>query len=317
MGKRPADDARNSPIWLRQELIDQGFNDRAIALLRREGIFERPRRGAYVDGAAWRSVDAPGRHALTARAVLRQAKAEIVLSHVSALDEYDAPTWGVDLSVVHVTRKDGRAGRKERGIQQHCGRLLPDDVVTRNGVPVTSAARLALDITTVVETEAGLAIVNHLLNSRLTSKEALEARYASMDHWPHTLRTDVVLRLADPRIESVGESRVDYMFFSQHLPRPIPQYEIRDRSGRVVARVDFAWPEHGVFLEFDGKIKYERFLREGESASDAVVREKRREEMICELTGWRCIRITWADLSTPALTAQRIRNLLFPADKAA
>ena len=317
MEKRQADDPRNSPIWLRQELIDQGFNDRAIAQHRKQGILVRPRRGAYVDGAAWRSLDEAGQHALTARAVLLQAKAEVVLSHVSALDEYDAPTWGVDLSVVHVTRKDGKAGRKERGIQQHCGLLLPEDVVMRNGVPVTSATRLALDVTTVVGAEVGLGIVNHLLHQGLTSKESLELRYASMDHWPHTLRTDLVLRLADPRIESLGESRTDHLCFVQHLPRPIPQCEIRDRAGNVVARVDFAWPEHGVFMEFDGKVKYERFLRKGESASDAVVREKRREEMICELTGWRCIRLTWADLYTPELTAQRIRNLLFPVGKVA
>jgi hypothetical protein len=270
-----------------------------------------------VAGTVWRSLDAAGQHAVTARAVLRQAKAEVVLSHVSALIEYDAPTWGVDLSVVHVTREDGKAGRKERGIQQHCGRLLPDDVVNRNGVRMTSATRLALDMTTISGTEVALGIMNHLLHEGLTSVEALEERYASMDQWPHTLATDMVLRLADERIESLGESRTLHLCFQQQVPRPVPQYEIRDRWGRVVARVDFAWPEHGVFLEFDGKVKYERFLREGESASDAVIREKRREEMICELTGWRCIRLSWADLYTPELTARRIRELLFPVGKAA
>jgi hypothetical protein len=317
METTPEDDPRNTPIWLRHELIEQGFHDRAIAQQRRQGILARPRRGAYVDGAVWRSLDEPGQHAVTARAVLRQAKTEVVLSHVSALVEYGAPTWGVDLSVVHVTRDDGKAGRKERGIQQHCGRLLPADVVKRNGVRVTSAARLALDMTTLVSTEVALGIMNYLLHEELTSVEDLEIRYASMDQWPYTLATDLVLRLADGRIESLGESRTVHLCFQQQLPRPVPQYEIRDRSGRVVARVDFAWPEHGVFLEFDGKVKYERYLREGESASDAVVREKRREEMIRELTGWRCIRITWADLYTPELTARRIREALFPVDKAA
>jgi hypothetical protein len=64
-------------------------------------------------------------------------------------------------------------------------------------------------------------------------------------------------------------------------------------------------------------VKYERLLREGERASDVVVREKRREEMICAITGWRCIRIVWADLFTPELTARRIRDFLFPPVKAA
>lgn len=80
----------------------------------------------------------------------------------------------------------------------------------------------------------------------------------------------------------------------------------------MIARVDFAWPELGVFMEFDGRVKYEKFLREGESVTDAVLREKRREQLICELTGWRCIRIVWADLYTPELTAARIRSLFRP-----
>lgn len=42
---------------------------------------------------------------------------------------------------------------------------------------------------------------------------------------------------------------------------------------------------------------------------DCVLREKQRESRICELTGWRCIRIVWADLYKPADTAARIRNL--------
>jgi len=122
-----------------------------------------------------------------------------------------------------------------------------------------------------------------------------------------------LLRLADGRIESVGESRTLWCCFQQHLPMPEPQYKIRDRSGRVVARVDFAWPKYGVFLEFDGKVKYEKFLKEGERASDVVIREKRREELICRLTGWRCIRVTWADLDNRRKLAARIREYLYPA----
>ena len=45
--------------------------------------------------------------------------------------------------------------------------------------------------------------------------------------------------------------------------------------------MDFAWPEFGVFLEFDGKEKYTKYLKEGESVVDAVLREKKREELIC------------------------------------
>jgi len=62
-----------------------------------------------------------------------------------------------------------------------------------------------------------------------------------------------------------------------------------------------------VWLEFDGREKYLRFRRDGETIADAVLREKRREERVRELTGWICVRITWADLADPRRVAARIR----------
>lgn len=131
-----------------------------------------------------------------------------------------------------------------------------------------------------------------------------------MRYDPNTATAPIVLGLADGRCESAGESLTLHLAWRQHLPRPDLQVLIRDRSGRVVARVDFAWPALGVFLEFDGKEKYRRFRRPGETIEDAVLREKRREELICGLTGWRCIRLVWADLHHPERTAARIAATL-------
>jgi len=123
----------------------------------------------------------------------------------------------------------------------------------------------------------------------------------------HGVATDVVdlvgqvkrgMRQTDPASESVGETRARYLVWSQGLPAPEVNYPICDEYGREVARVDLAWPAYGVFLEFDGKVKYERLLRPGESAADVVFREKQREDMICRLTGWRCIRLIWAELDS-------------------
>ena len=57
-------------------------------------------------------------------------------------------------------------------------------------------------------------------------------------------------------------------------------------------------------------MKYGRYLRPGELPGDAVFREKRREDAICELLGWRMIRFVWADLSRPAETAARLSRML-------
>jgi hypothetical protein len=310
---RPAGDPRNAPVYLRKTLLAQGHNDRSIARLVAGGVLVRVRHGAYADKEPYDRLDAAGRHGLRARAVTQQAKTRVVLSHVSGLPEYDAPTWGIDLDDVHVTRTDGKAGRHEAGVHQHCGEILADDVLECHGLRVMSPTRLSLEATTVAGVEAGLVIVNHFLHCGATTKEQLMERYALMEHWPNTLRTGLVLQWADPRIESVGESRTLHLILRNGLPKPEPQFAITDASGREVARVDFAWPKLGVFLEFDGMVKYEKLLRPGERASTVVVAEKKRESLICRLTGWRCIRITWADLSQPDATVAFIRAELFPS----
>ena len=309
----PRTDPRRGRIWLRRDLLHEGYDDRAIVARVRSGELVRIRHGAYTEAETWKALDVGGRHALVARPVAAQAKTDVVLSHTSSLclDE-DAPTWGLCLDLVHVTRVDGRTGRSAAGVAQHRGVILPGDVVERDGVPAMGPTRAALEVTTVAGVEASMSVVSYLLHTRQTTAAALQTRYELIKQWPDTLTTDVVLRLSDARFESVAECRVFYLCFRERLPMPVPQYEIKDERGRVVARVDFAWPELGVFLEFDGKVKYERLLRPGQRASDVVVAEKAREELICRLTGWRCVRLVWADLDRPAQTAAMIGRALHP-----
>jgi hypothetical protein len=245
-----------------------------------------------------------------AQAVVRQAKTSVVPSHVSALPFHGAPMWGMSLDDVHIARRDARAGRSEAGVRQHHGRILDGDIVVRHGIDVMSATRTALDITTCCGSEVSLVVMNDLLHRGLTTLGDLRSRYTPMTHDPNTLKTDLVLRLADPRLESVGESRTFWMMYQHGVPAPEPQFKVLDVFGRLVARLDFAWPELKVWLEFDGREKYVKFLNEGESVVDVVLREKKRESCIAELTGLRCIRITWADLERPTATVARIIAML-------
>ena len=297
-------------LMMRPDALAAGWSDRELSRLVRAGALHRIRPGAYVAGETWADLDEPDRHRLRARAVLRNARTPVVLSHASAVPEYGGPTWGLDLSDVHVTRTDRRAGRNEAGVRQHQGKLTGDDVVLRGGITVTSATKLAIDITTVAPLEASLCVVNHLLHERLTDLERIGSRYDGMQNDPNTLRTGLVLRLADPRMESVGETRTYVCCWRQSLPAPVPQFVVNDAQGREVARLDFAWPALGRWLEFDGRQKYVSYLRDGESVADAVLREKRREDMIREITGWQCLRITWADLSDQDRLGARIRRFL-------
>ena len=310
--RREPDDPRLALIWLRRELLGQGLNDRAIGRLVADGTLHRLRYGAYVDAVSWDGCDAVGQHGLVARAAIKRSDSDVVLSHTSALGEWDVPIWDMTLDTVHLTRKDRLAGRREAGVIQHLGKLREEDVVDLNGIQVTSATRTALDCMTVMDTEHSLTTVNDLLHRKLVTVEELADGQEFMTSWPGSLRHGLVLQLADGRCGgSVGEGRTLYLIFRQGLPKAEPQYGVENPSGIVVAYVDFAWPDYGVFLEFDGKIKYQELLKDDESPTDAVVREKKREDLVRRLTGWRCIRITWADLYHPERTAALIRQELF------
>ncbi len=297
-------------VVLRRELLQEGFTDNQIQALVRRGQLHRVRHGSYVDGALWCSLDELDRYRVLVRAVLRRAHPSAVATHVSSAVERRVPVWGIPLDEVHVTRTDGRSGRREAGISHHRGELGEEHVEVVNDIRISVAARCAVEVTTMTTVEPALVAINGLMHDGHLTPEQLSEQVDAFKHWPGTLTATIVQRLADPRIESVAESRTLFLCWDQHLPRPEVQIPILDEFGHEFAYTDFGWPDRGVFLEFDGRIKYQQHRRPGESLEDFVMREKRREERICQLTGWVCIRITWADLAHPTRTAARIRRIL-------
>ena len=303
-------DELNHAVMLRRELLAEGYTDQQIRALVRSGALTRIRQGAYVVSHLWDRMDQAGRHRLLIRAVLKRAEPMTVVSHVSAAVERGAPVWGIPLDHVHVTRIDGKAGRREAGVVHHCGILDENDVEAVNGLVLTRPARCAVEVMSLTRVEPALATVNGMLHAGLLTHDELAEAVDRFKHWPSTLASRIVVQLSDARIQSVGESRTQFLCWSQHLPRPEPQVPVHDELGRIFAYTDFAWQQHGVFLEFDGREKYLRFRRENETLEEFLMREKQREERICQLTGWVCIRISWRDLQDPVRTAARIRRLL-------
>ena len=95
--------------------------------------------------------------------------------------------------------------------------------------------------------------------------------------------------------------RPEVISFAGGLPAPELQREI------VGAFVDFAWPAFRTVGEFDGRVKYGKYLRPGQDPADAVVAEKIREDRIRD-EGWRVVRWVWADLEDFRVVAHRLRR---------
>jgi len=305
-------DFRLSPtdVLLRRELVAEGLTDRDIRAQVKAGVLTKLRYGAYAPTELVKEFDEVAMMRARARAVLRTAHPSAVLSHQNSLAEHGVGLWGVGLDETHLTRTDGRAGRREAGIVHHHATLGKRWWSARDGVPTTHPARAAIEVATAYGAEAGLVAACGVLHGELATVAELHDAAATARHWPGSLGVRMVLARADSRLTNVAEARTWHVFFEQRIPRPEPQVMVRDEDGNLLGIVDFLWAKLGVFLEFDGRIKYERHRRPGESLADYLMREKRREEQICVRKGWICIRVTWTDLQRPAVLARRILQAL-------
>ncbi|MFF2028453.1 hypothetical protein ACFVW2_42625, partial [Streptomyces sp. NPDC058171] len=96
------------------------------------------------------------------------------------------------------------------------------------------------------------------------------------------------------------------------LAVPSQQGEVFDPGGRRVGRVDFHFD--GIVLgEFDGRVKYGRLLKPGQSPGDAVFAEKQREDALRDLV-YQVVRWTREELESPSQAVDRVRRAIARAE---
>ncbi|WP_156144204.1 hypothetical protein [Sinomonas humi] len=101
-----------------------------------------------------------------------------------------------------------------------------------------------------------------------------------------------VVAAASRLSESPGETRTLLVLRSLPLPAPVQQFGVQ--VGAHTYRLDFAWPDLRVGLEFDGLVKYTGAI----PTSEILKRERERENALVD-DGWVIVRITWSDLAHP------------------
>jgi hypothetical protein len=127
-------------IVLTRTLLGQGFDDRDLVRMRRDGSLLPVRRGAYVrERAAERSREREHRELIFATNPLLHDGA--VVSHASAAVLHGLPTWPKAIDRVHVTRNRNSGGNRRSIVHVHTAPLPDDQVMTIDGVPVTSLVR--------------------------------------------------------------------------------------------------------------------------------------------------------------------------------
>jgi very-short-patch-repair endonuclease len=243
-------------------------------------------------------VDRPVSHALRARAATAMVVPGSVVSGRSA-----AVLWGVDLAGaqddVELTVPPTGHPRRVPGLRVRRSTLPAEHVVERRGVQVTSAVATAVRLATMLSLDDAVVAVDQMIATGAVALEPVRALTA-MTRGRGCARARAACALADGRAQSPQETRLRLLIGRSGLPQPVAQFTVR-HEGRFVARVDFAWPEHRLALEYDG-------LWHAESGQFAKDRRRLNELRAAD---WDVLFVTAGHLHRPdGLFAQLARTLL-------
>jgi very-short-patch-repair endonuclease len=169
--------------------------------------------------------------------------------------------------------------------------LTEDDMDVVDGIPTASVDQTLLGLAATVDARVVEMAVDRALNRKMTTIPALEQfvrrKGGRGRNGIGVLRG--IVRDLDPLAgvpESAMETKLKQVLRRAGLPTPEFQYEIW-HDGRFVARVDAAYPEHRIALEYDS---YEHH-----TGRDAIVRDNDRRNALKRIR-WRTVVFTAADV---------------------
>jgi len=297
-------------VFSRREALEHGYRDEDLHLCLRAGVLVRIRHGSYTFTDVWAVADDMERHRLRAHAVLRSHSSRIVLSHTSAAVEHGLRLYEPDLRRIHVTCLDKPMARTTHDVVYHERPCAESEFTEVGGSLVVNPVRAGLEAASLTTVAGGMVVLDSVLDLKGANLGEIHREFARISGSPYSRKLQITVRLTRKGAQSVAETLSRHLMWERHLPEPVLQFEVRDEWGNVLGITDFAWPEYGVLGEFDGMVKYGRLRREGETAGEAVEREKRREDALRAETGWLMVRIIWAELFHPSATAAKIRTQL-------
>lgn len=312
-------DARRA-IHTRSQLVDR---DVALSEIRRAngaGALERLQRNAYVARAPFAELLPSAQHRLRVVAAAEQMRGgSAVVSHLSAAVLHGLPLYRFVEQPIQMTLAGGRRASSRPGLQRHQGRLDDDDIVEVDGIRCTSVERTVFDVARTSPFETAVACADGALRGKSVEgrifdpdaqeewRDLMSERTRNAPGARGVVQARRVIASADGRAESVGESvsRVQLVRLGYTVE---PQAAVAGPQGTTYF-ADIALPTQHVFWEFDGAGKYtDPVMRGKKSADDVLLQEKRREDWIRAVTGWKVCRGGFRDIATPEALAARLAS---------
>jgi len=158
--------------------------------------------------------------------------------------------------VPHVTVPPTASGRY-RGAVVHWSPLQPVDVCVVANIPCTTPARMLVDCAAVLGHPALCELVDQTLFRHADARRVREAmrragRAPGRRGLP-SLEEALAVWTPGPKPGSPAEMRLVRHLHRLGFPLPERQWKVRDADGRLVAKIDLAWPRWMLGLEYDGE----------------------------------------------------------------
>ncbi|MGY1832128.1 endonuclease domain-containing protein [Geodermatophilus sp. SYSU D01180] len=253
--------------------------------------FRRVVQGVYADPAL------PFDHRLRCEAVALLLPPGAVLGGSSAAGWHGAP-WPGPNDLVTVLRPAQVEWKGPRGVRVHRSAVDPGEIEVRDGIPLSTALRTCWDVAALEPLGTAVSALDAMVRAGAVSCQDLSASVCGGSGRWGVARVRRAVSLIDPRAESGPESRVRVALVTAGLA-PRPQFEVR-QGGRFIARVDLAFPEARLAVEYEGEHHFDGVQ---------IVRDDERHARLIA-AGWRVIRLSAADLRALDPVVQRVRAAL-------
>lgn len=185
---------------------------------------------------------------------------------------------------LHVLSPPGSRLRSADGLVVHRRDGAP--FVVLDGRPVTAPAWTAVEVARSLRRPRALATLDAALRSGTCHRADLWRAAIEQAGRRGVVAVRDLIALADARAESPMESEARLAMIDGGLPTAELQYELIDGNGDL-RRVDFAWPNERVAVEYDGL--------DWHSGPDAMRRDRKRALALLDV-GWVVIAIVFEDV---------------------
>lgn len=292
-------DALLSRPFTYQQALQAGLTSGALRALRREHVVVPLFRGIYL-----------GTH-LEPDLATRAAAVGLVLPEGAAACRRTAAfLHGVDLRMpgepplpVEIVVPPGVARPRRDGCVAYESALTDDEIVAIGGTRVTAPRRTAVDLARFRPRTEAVVALDALTHARLCTLAEVREAIPVLRGQRGVRQAAEVVDLASDRSESPMETRLRLVLVDGGLPAPEVQWEVLDRYGIVIARLDLAYPEKLIGIEYDGWRDHVRWAN--------FNHDRDRQNAVLDLDDWRLRRYVGQHvLRTPSVIVRQIGRLL-------